>query len=161
MKQFVVYIFLCVFICSISCSNYLIVFQSKQIKTEGALSLKQKKDFRNKDLSISDFENYKHNDHELIIEGRFYEYKIVSKNSKSIQLALRYDEKETKFEKWKSKQKKHPKKHIKKVSIQLYLTDFEIQEFRSFYPIKYFPKGNGVGKLASYSELKLNPPQLL
>lgn len=136
------------------------MFHSKQIKASGILSLKQNKDFRNTQLSISDFENYRHNGHELIIDGHFYEYKIVSKNTKSIKLALRYDEKETKFEKWKHKQKKHPKKQVKKNTIQLFITEIETQEQISFCLLKHFPIVKEVGKLASFSKLELNPPQV-
>lgn len=161
MKQIVGYILLSLFVCSIFCANYSIVFQSEQIKSEGILALTEGKGFNEAEFSIVNFLDYKHNDHELIIDGKFFEYKILSQNSKTVKLSIRFDEKETKFEKWKHKQHKNPKKQVKKTSLQLYFATIEKTELRSYQISEFIPVGKSFGDLSSFSDLKLNPPQFL
>jgi hypothetical protein len=74
---------------------------------------------------------------------------------------VRFDEKETKFEKGKEKQEKNPKKQFKKQTLQLYFVQVENTERVFTLNRQFKPILKSIGFLSSFSDLKLNPPQLL
>lgn len=160
MKQVVGYLFVSAFVCALFCANYIPLFQRENIKAEGLAQLKKTVGFNQVVFELDDFSSFKINDHELNIHGNYYEYKFLSKNKHSIRLSIRFDEKETKFEKGKEKQEKHPKKQLKKQSLQLYYVQIENVERIWTLNVKFIPELKLIGHLSSFSDLKLNPPQL-
>jgi hypothetical protein len=161
LKQVVGYLFVSAFVCSLFCANYIPLFQRENIKAEGLAHLKKTVGYNQVVFKLDDFSLFKINDHELNIHGNYYEYKFLSKNKHSIRLSVRFDEKETKFEKGKEKQEKNPKKQLKKQTLQLYFVQVENTERVFTLNTQFKPMLKSIGHLSSFSDLKLNPPQLL
>jgi hypothetical protein len=161
LKQVVGYLFVSAFVYAMFCVNYIPLFQRENIKAEGLAQLKKDTGFNQVVFELDDFSSFKINDHELNMHENYYEYKILSKNKNSIRLSIRFDEKETKFEKSKEKHEKNPKKQVKKQSLQLFFVQVEVTESKWVTFEELIPELGLIGHLSSFSDLKLNPPQCL